>query len=172
MPAPITLKHALPETLAVGGHLKNTVAISQGNQVILSQHLGNLDSMASQQQLETTVAEMMEFYQVNPCQVMHDAHPGYSSSQYAHKLGIPTRPVQHHYAHSLACMAEHGLQPPVLGIVWDGIGLGTDNTLWGGEFLLISEKGFERLAHLRPFPLPGGGKSHSGTASCCIGFII
>jgi hydrogenase maturation protein HypF len=159
VPSPITLRHAIPETLAVGGHLKNTVAISRGNQVILSQHLGDLDSMASQQQFEMSLADMLHFYQVKPDRVMHDLHPGYTSSQYAGKMGIPNMPVQHHYAHILSCIAEHGIQPPVLGISWDGTGLGTDNELWGGEFLLITENGFDRFSHLRPFPLPGGTKA-------------
>lgn len=158
-PSPITLKQAIPETLAVGGHLKDTIAINHGNEVILSQHLGDLDSIASKQQFETTLADMMRFYQINPDRVMHDSHPGYVSSQFADKLEIANFSVQHHYAHILSCMAEHGIQPPVLGISWDGTGLGTDNAIWGGEFLLINETGFERFAHLRSFPLPGGTKA-------------
>ena len=171
VPTPITLKNAIPEAIAVGGHLKNTVAISQGNQVILSQHLGDLDSMASQQQFETTLKDMKQFYQVKPGRVMHDFHPGYTSSQYAGKLGIPNIPVQHHYAHILSCMAEHGIQPPVLGISWDGTGLGVDNELWGGEFLLINENGFDRFAHLRSFPLPGGTKAIQESRRAALGLL-
>lgn len=171
VPTPITLKYAIPEALAVGGHIKNTIAISRGNQVILSQHLGDLDSMASQQQFEITLTDMQQFYQVNPDRVMHDFHPGYTSSQYAGKMGIPNIPVQHHYAHILSCMAEHGIQPPVLGISWDGTGLGTDNKLWGGEFLLITENSFDRFAHLRSFPLPGGTKAIEEPRRAALGLL-
>ena len=171
VPAPITLKRAIPETLAVGGQLKNTIAISRENQVILSQHLGDLDSMASQQQFEMTLKDMLQFYQTKPSRVMHDFHPGYTSSQYAGELGIPNIPVQHHYAHILSCMAEHGIQPPILGISWDGSGLGADNNLWGGEFLLITENGFERFAHLRSFPLPGGTKAIAEPRRAALGLL-
>ncbi len=171
VPAPITLTHAIPEALAVGGHIKNTIAISRGNRVILSQHLGDLDSMASQQQFEITLADMKQFYQVKPDRVMHDLHPGYTSSQYAGKMGIPNIPVQHHYAHILSCMAEHEIQPPVLGISWDGTGLGTDNELWGGEFLLITENGFDRFAHLCSFPLPGGTKAIEEPRRVALGLL-
>ena len=171
VPTPITLKHTIPEALAVGGHLKNTIAISRGNQVILSQHLGDLDSMASQQQFETTLKDMLHFYQVEPSRVMRDFHSGYTSSQYAGKLGIANIPVQHHYAHILSCMAEHGIQPPVLGISWDGTGLGADNKLWGGEFLLITENGFNRFAHLRSFPLPGGTKAIQEPRRAALGLL-
>ena len=170
-PAPVTLKQSIPETLAVGGHLKNTVAISRGNQVILSQHLGDLDSVASRQQFEKTLADMLQFYQVKPSRAAHDLHPGYSSSQYASKLGIDNIPVQHHYAHILSCMAEHGIQPPVLGISWDGTGLSSNNELWGGEFLLITEHGFDRFAHLRTFPLPGGTKAIQEPRRAALGLL-
>jgi hydrogenase maturation protein HypF len=158
-PLPVTLKTAMPDTLALGGQLKNTIAISHERHVILSQHLGDLDVEAAQQQFKATLADLQDFYQVAPTRIMHDLHGGYASSQFAVSLPQPSRPVQHHYAHALSCMAEHGLEPPALGICWDGSGLGTDNTLWGGEFLLITEQGFERFAHFAPFPLPGGHKA-------------
>ncbi len=157
VPTAITLKETLPESLAVGGHLKNTVAVSQGNQAILSQHLGDLDSTCSRKQFVATMTDMHQFYQSRPSRIMNDAHPGYASSQYVNDQPLASSPVQHHYAHILSCMAEHGLQPPLLGIAWDGSGLGSNNKeLWGGEFLLITDNGFERYAHLRSFPLPGG----------------
>lgn len=158
-PLPITLKTAMPDTLAVGGQLKNTVAISHEKHIILSQHLGDLDMEATQQQFQATLTDLQEFYQITPTRIMHDLHDGYASSRFATNLGKKTYPVQHHYAHALSCMAEHGLEPPALGICWDGSGLGTDNTLWGGEFLLINKQGFERYAHFAPFSLPGGHKA-------------
>jgi hydrogenase maturation protein HypF len=156
VPTPITLKNNIAATLAVGGQLKNTVAIAQANQVILSQHLGDLEQLETAQQFQKTVKDLSEFYNFKPQQIVADIHSDYVSSQYAQSLQIPIKTVQHHYAHILSCMAEHGLESPVLGVAWDGTGLGTDNRLWGGEFLHVNQQSFQRIAHLRPFPLIGG----------------
>jgi hydrogenase maturation protein HypF len=156
VPTPVTLKHTIPATLAVGGQLKNTVAIAQNQQVLLSQHLGDLEQLETAQQFEKIIADLSAFYNIQPQQVVCDTHPDYVSSQFAQRLSLPVQTVQHHYAHILSCMAEHGLEPPVLGVAWDGTGLGTDNQLWGGEFLSVTANGFQRVAHCRPFPLVGG----------------
>ncbi|MFZ2170100.1 MAG: carbamoyltransferase HypF [Methylococcaceae bacterium] len=170
-PLPITLKAPIPDTLAVGGQLKNTIAISHDQQIILSQHLGDLDSEASQLQFQATLTDLQQFYQIIPTRIMHDLHKGYTSSQFADHLGIEKQAVQHHYAHTLSCMAEHDLEPPALGITWDGSGLGTDNTLWGGEFLLITHQSFQRYAHLRPFSLPGGVKAIQEPRRAALGLL-
>jgi hydrogenase maturation protein HypF len=170
-PFPITLKTMLPDTLALGGQLKNTVAICRDQQIILSQHLGDLDSEAAQQLFLATLTELQQFYEITPTRIMHDRHKGYVSSQLADNLSGSKQPVQHHYAHALSCMAEHSLEPPVLGIVWDGAGLGDDNTLWGGEFLLITEQGFERYAHFRSFSLPGGVKAIQEPRRAALGLL-
>ena len=170
-PLPITLKIAMPDTLAVGGQLKNTVAISHGNNIILSQHLGDLDLEATQQQFQATLTDLQEFYQIAPTRIMHDLHTGYASSRFAANMNKTSHPVQHHYAHALSCMAEHGLEPPTLGICWDGSGLGTDDTLWGGEFLLINRQGFERYAHFAPFSLPGGYKAIQEPRRAALGLL-
>jgi hydrogenase maturation protein HypF len=146
-------------TLAVGGQMKNTVAISHENQAILSQHLGDLDSLATQQQFEKTLADLQNSYAFLSVRVMHDLHSDYVSTHFAAKLEIEKIAVQHHYAHVLSCMAENNLSPPALGIVFDGTGLGLDGNLWGGEFLRIHETGFERFAHFRTFSLVGGSKA-------------
>ncbi len=170
-PLPITLKAPIPDTLAFGGQLKNTIAISHDQQIILSQHLGDLDSEMSQQQFQTTLMDLQQFYQITPKKIMHDLHKGYTSSQFADQPGIEKQAVQHHYAHTLSCMAEHDLEPPALGITWDGSGLGTDNKLWGGEFLLITNQGFQRYAHLRPFSLPGGAKAIQEPRRAALGLL-
>lgn len=170
-PLPITLNSAIHDTLAVGGQLKNTVAISHENHIILSQHLGDLDLEASQQQFQTTLNDLQAFYQIAPTRIMHDLHSGYASSQFASNQQLATHPVQHHYAHALSCMAEHSLEPPALGICWDGSGLGTDHTLWGGEFLLIHEQGFERYGHFAPFSLPGGHKAIQEPRRAALGLL-
>jgi hydrogenase maturation protein HypF len=91
-----------------------------------------------------------------PRLVVHDLHPDYATSHMAAEMGLPVAGVQHHLAHVAACMAEHGIAPPVLGVAWDGTGYGTDATIWGGEFLLVTDQGWRRVAHLRGFCLPGG----------------
>jgi hydrogenase maturation protein HypF len=170
-PLPITLKAAIPEALAVGGQLKSTIAISHDQEVIVSQHLGDLDSEASQQQFQATLTDLQKFYQIKSTRFMYDLHKGYFSSQLVDNLSGSKHPVQHHYAHALSCMAEHGLEPPALGIVWDGSGLGSDNTLWGGEFLLITPQGFQRYAHFRYFSLPGGVKAIQEPRRAALGLL-
>jgi hydrogenase maturation protein HypF len=102
-------------------------------------------------------------------------HPDYHSTQFAHQLAkqleIPVIPVQHHYAHVLSCMAEHQLQGSALGIAWDGTGYGLDGTIWGSEFLHITDTSFQRIAHLRPFPLPGGDKAVREPKRSAIGLL-
>ena len=165
-PVPMTMKapeskgKTLLPVLAVGGHLKNTVAVTTHDQVVTSQHIGDLSTPEAYAQFERTVSDQLKLFNVKPRAIACDLHPDYRSTVFAKKLGkeldVPVIPVQHHYAHILSCMAEHGLEGPVLGVVWDGAGYGTDGTLWGGEFLLADYSGFKRVGHLRPFRLPGG----------------
>jgi hydrogenase maturation protein HypF len=177
VPMPVTLNTTLPDMLSVGGQLKNTVAVSHGRQIIISQHLGDLDSVESQQQFDATISDLGHFYQIKPASVMHDLHSGYSSSLSAERLSNLSEPllksqaVQHHHTHILSCMAEHGLEPPLLGIAWDGSGLGNDNTLWGSEFFLMHTNGFQRFAHFRPFSLPGASKAIQEPRRSALGLL-
>ncbi len=154
---PIAL-HGFPsaDMTAVGGQLKSTVAVSKNGQAMLSQYLGDLDNDASRQLFQSTLTDLEQLYRVAPERVLHDCHLGYASTRYAEDWPGTKIPVQHHYAHALSCMTEHGLEPPVFAVVWDGTGLGDDGTLWGGEFLQIDSQGYRRFAHFRSFPLPGG----------------
>ena len=151
---------ARPHILALGAHLKSAIALSTGDEIILSQHIGDLDTLQTREQLKKTVDDFLSLYAVQPDAIACDLHPDYASTRLAQALAktraIPLIPVQHHYAHILSCMAEHRLQSPVLGVAWDGTGYGLDQTIWGGEFLSISPQGFERVAHLLPYGLPGG----------------
>jgi hydrogenase maturation protein HypF len=158
-PLPISVDHDLPRTLAVGGHQKNTVAIAVGSQIFLSQHIGDLESAESQRAFESVTAAMQSLYDFKPQTIACDLHPDYASTQYAERTGIPVERVQHHAAHVLACMAENRIRPPVLGIAWDGSGMGGDGTVWGGEFLHVTDASIRRVAHLRPFRLPGNEKA-------------
>ena len=158
-PLPVLVKQPLPPLLAVGAHLKNTVALSVGNQVFISQHIGDLETSQALEAFHRVITDVKELWEHQPQAVACDMHPDYLSTQTAYKMGIPVVPVQHHVAHILSCMAENELEPPVLGISWDGTGYGTDGTIWGGEFLLIHQAGWQRFAHLRPFRLPGGDRA-------------
>ena len=155
-PLPVVVPRDLPPVLAVGGHLKNTVAIALGRQVFLSQHIGDLDALESRQAFERAIDDLCRLYRFSPKAVACDLHPDYASTQWALASGLPLVQVQHHHAHVAACAAENGIETNYLGVAWDGTGLGLDGTIWGGEFFLASRDRFERIAHLRQFRLPGG----------------
>jgi len=159
MPVPLPdggLAPDAPPVLAVGAHLKNTVAVASAGRVIVSQHLGDLETEAACRAHERAARDLQRLFEVAPRRVACDQHPDYASTRYAESTGLHVTRVQHHHAHAMACMAENGIAPPALAAVWDGTGYGTDGTIWGGEFLEISAGGFRRAAHLRTFPLPGG----------------
>ena len=161
-PQPIALPLASDATiLAVGAHLKNTVALSIHQQILVSQHLGDLANSATLVRFHEAMEHLLGLYDRTPDAIACDLHPDYYSSQVAHaQTGTPIIPVQHHYAHVLAVLAEHQVAPPVLGIAWDGTGYGMDGSIWGGEFLRVTEDpGFERVAHWRTFRLPGGNQA-------------
>jgi hydrogenase maturation protein HypF len=166
VPTPLPLKtlsdgdERLPCIVAVGGHLKNTIAVTTQEGVLVSQHIGDLSAPEASAQFERTVSDLLTLFDLTPQAVACDSHPDYHSTRFAHQFGqqrhIPVISVQHHHAHIAGCIAEHGLQGPVLGVAWDGAGYGSDGTIWGGEFLICDPSGFQRIGHLRLFPLPGG----------------
>jgi hydrogenase maturation protein HypF len=168
-PLPLPLPTGGPSILAVGGHLKNTIAVARDGQAWVSQHIGDLETHEARNAFRTTVEDFLRLYEVQPVVVAHDLHPDYASTRWAQETWgdrASLIPVQHHHAHLAALVAEHAFGPdgaaedllsePVLGIVWDGTGYGPDGTIWGGEFLLGGLVGFERAGHLRRFRLPGG----------------
>jgi hydrogenase maturation protein HypF len=155
-PLPIDLSGAHPTLVAVGAQQKTTTALLHQGSVFLSQHLGDMDNVKTFEAFKHTLADFETLYDANPSAVVCDLHPDYLTTQYAEQIGLPVLKVQHHEAHVLSCMAEHHLEAPVLGVAWDGTGCGSDGMMWGGEFLLVENEGFQRVAHLRPFPLPGG----------------
>jgi len=158
-PFPVAWTGVLPPLLAVGGHLKNTVAVSVGRRIVVSPHIGDLDGEGARETLAATAESLGRLYRVDPIRVAADEHPDYASTLYARSTGRPVLAVQHHHAHVLACMADNVLGPPALGFAWDGAGLGPDGTIWGGESLLVTEDDCKRVAWLRPFPLPGGERA-------------
>lgn len=158
-PLPVHIRQEVPTIVAVGPHQKNTIASSVGAQVFVSQHIGDLETAQSLRAFEDVNAAFRQLYELNPVAIARDMHPDYLSSQFAERSSERVVAVQHHYAHVLSCMAENEIDGPVLGIAWDGSGYGPDGTIWGGEFLRVTEAGYERVAHLRTFRLPGGEKA-------------
>ncbi|MGE5647335.1 MAG: carbamoyltransferase HypF [Acidobacteriota bacterium] len=155
-PLPVRVERPLAPVLAVGAHLKNTVAIAAGRQVFVSQHVGDLDTLEARRAFENAIDDLCRLYRFNPEMVACDLHPDYASTHWALASGLPVVRVQHHQAHAAACAAENAIRGPYLGVAWDGTGYGLDGTIWGGEFFLVEEGRFERIAHLRQFRLPGG----------------
>lgn len=151
--------------LALGGHLKNTISITFNKQIFLSQHLGNLETPESLNTYEKTINNLSNIYDFKPDLIACDAHPDYYSTKYAETLSnsknqqIPIIKVQHHLAHIFSTIAEHNVQFPLLGIAWDGTGYGLDNTIWGGEFFLITNNNIQRIASFLPFLLLGGNQA-------------
>jgi hydrogenase maturation protein HypF len=158
-PLPVYVKNKLPPLLALGAHLKNTVAIGFGERVIISQHIGDLETPQAFQAFIAAGQDLGRLYDFKPEAVARDLHPDYLSSKYAQSLGLPVISVQHHHAHLAACLAENQVEGKALGLCWDGTGYGPDGTLWGGEFLIGDASGFRRAAHFRPVLLPGGEKA-------------
>jgi len=157
--APLPVQVSFPQdppVLAVGAHLKNTVAITAGGNAFISQHIGDLETQQSLEAFRKVTKDLQSLYDVKPGLVACDLHPDYISSRDARNLAAEVVEVQHHYAHVMACMAENQLDEGVLGVSWDGTGFGLDGTIWGGEFLVVDEGSFERVATFRRFPLPGG----------------
>ncbi len=155
-PLPIAIRRPVPGILAVGGHLKNTVALSVERNVFISQHIGDLENDESLEAFHRVIESLCGLYHSEPAQLASDLHPDYLSTRYARAQNRPVTAVQHHYAHVCACMAENEIEGRVLGVAWDGTGFGTDGTVWGGEFLLTDDTGYQRVAALRAFMLPGG----------------
>ncbi len=159
-PEPVRAPFPLPPLLTVGPELKSTICFTRGQEMFLSHHIGDLKNEATMRSFEHAIEHMSGLLEVAPSMIAHDMHPGYRSTRWARKQRrLPTVAVQHHHAHMAACMCEHGLSEPVVGVIFDGTGYGTDGNIWGGEFLVGDYVGFERAAHLQYFRLPGGDRA-------------
>lgn len=158
-PLPARMNEESGTILATGAHLKNTLALSIGNNVFTSQHIGDMETPQAVKAFEEVWSGIESLYHAVPDKVIHDLHPDYISTKHALESGFPAFPVQHHIAHVCSCMLDNGLNPPLLGVSWDGTGYGIDGTIWGGEFFYIGKESVERVAHMRTFRLPGGEKA-------------
>jgi hydrogenase maturation protein HypF len=194
-PLPISIRsktenRKTENVLAVGAHLKNSVALKIDNNSFVSQHIGDLETKEAYAAFRRTCTDLPRLYDANIHIVACDMHPDYLSSKYdddltgragsplpavngAHGVTRPTKiSVQHHWAHVAACMAENQIGAPTLGVVWDGTGYGLDGTIWGGEFLLANSDGsFERVAHFRQFRLPGGDRAIKEPRRSALGLL-
>ena len=155
-PLGIRVSHDVPPVLAVGGHLKNTVAIGVGQDVFVSQHIGDLETSEARHAFERAIDDLCRLYSFKPEAVVCDLHPDYASTDWAERSGLPIVRVQHHQAHVAACAAENNVEGPYLGVPGMAPDTALDGTIWGGEFFHVENNQYERVAHLRPFGLPGG----------------
>ena len=170
-PAPVVMAGLSEGVLALGGHLKTTVALSGDNCVVVWPHIGDLETVEARAAHAGAARDIVQLYAARPRLVTCDLHPDYASRHAAKTFAAPVIPVQHHLAHVVACMADNGITAPVLGVAWDGAGYGPDGTIWGGEFLKITEDGWRRVAHLRPFRLPGGDAAAREPRRAALGLL-
>ncbi len=155
-PFPIHLSRPAPQILAVGPEQKSTFCLTKDDYAFVSQHIGDMENAETLEHFTNTLDLYERLFRVTPETVAYDLHPEYLSTKYAIGLDLPRVGVQHHHAHAVAAMAEHGEGGPVIAVSFDGTGYGTDGNLWGGEFLIARPEGFERVGHLRYVPMPGG----------------
>jgi hydrogenase maturation protein HypF len=157
VPFPIKLSFPIEMILACGGELKNTFCLTRDRYAFVSHHIGDLENLETLTSFEEGIEHFKRLFYIEPKAVAYDLHPDYLSTQYA--LSIPDIPkigVQHHHAHIVSGMTENGIEGDVLGVALDGTGFGLDGTIWGGEFIKTNLRDFDRLAHLKKVPMPGG----------------
>jgi hydrogenase maturation protein HypF len=188
-PMPLVTPRPLPTLLAVGAHLKNTVALSVGDKIFLSQHIGDMETPQAFAAFEAVARDFLDMYEAEPMAIVNDLHPDYPSTRWVERavegathpaadddwkqllVGKPTFAVQHHHAHLAACLMEQEVEGRALGVTWDGTGYGTDGTVWGGEFLLGDTASFSRVCRLRPFHLPGGDAAVKQPRRCGLALL-
>jgi hydrogenase maturation protein HypF len=159
-PLELELPAPLPEpVLALGSHMKNTLCLAWGSRAVVSPHIGELDTLRSLDTLAQVAADLQRLYQVRATRLIVDRHRGYGSRRYARDIGLPLAEVWHHHAHASALAWEFPDVNEWIVFAWDGIGLGEDQTLWGGEALTGAPGRWQHAASFRPFRLPGGDKA-------------
>jgi hydrogenase maturation protein HypF len=173
--APLAVSLPLPSPrplVAVGPHLKNTFTLVRGNAAYLSPHIGDLDSIEGLSHFRATLERYEDLFRIAPEVAVRDLHPGYLSTRVAEELGLSrTIAVQHHHAHIAAVAAEHGVMTPVVGLAFDGTGLGDDGNIWGAETMIADLGGYRRKAHLRYAPLPGGDLAAREPWRVAVGYL-
>ena len=177
-PTPIKLPFMSHRTvLACGAHLKNTFCLIKKDMAYLSQHIGDLENLESESHFFDSLRRFQKLFDLSYDLIAHDNHPDYLSTNIAHTLAKEVGvqeiiPTQHHHAHIVSCMAENGIDTPVIGIAFDGIGYGDDHSLWGGEFMLVSYSDYRRLASFEEYPLPGSSAAVKHGWRMALSYII
>jgi hydrogenase maturation protein HypF len=174
-PYPICLQFKTKQVLGCGAEDKNTFCLTKDNYAFLSQHIGDMENMETMEHFDDTISLYKRLFNIEPEIAAHDLHPDYLATKYARELsesGIKLIPVQHHHAHIASCMADNGLESPVIGVAFDGTGMGADGNIWGGEFLVADYRNFRRAGHLEYLPLPGGTAAIKRPYRTAIGYIL
>jgi hydrogenase maturation protein HypF len=174
-PYPIHLTFEAKQVLGCGAEVKNTFCLTKDNHAFLSQHIGDMENMETLEHFDNTISLYKRLFRVEPEMIAYDLHPDYLSTKYAQDLaesGKKLVPVQHHHAHIVSCMADNGLEAPVIGVAFDGTGLGSDGRIWGGEFLVVDYRSFDRVGHLEYLPLPGGDAAIRRPYRASISYVL
>jgi len=174
-PYPIRLSFEAKQVLGCGAEEKNTFCLTKDNYAFVSQHIGDMENMETLEHFDSTISLYKRLFHIEPEVVAHDLHPDYLATKYARELGesgMKLVPVQHHHAHIASCMADNGLESPVIGVALDGTGMGADGNIWGGEFLVADYRNYKRVGHLEYLPLPGGDAAIKKPYRTAIGYIL
>ncbi|HXZ29612.1 MAG TPA: carbamoyltransferase HypF, partial [Dehalococcoidia bacterium] len=174
-PYPIRLAFKTRQVLGCGTEEKNTFCLTKDNYAFLSQHIGDMENMETLEHFDNTISLYKRLFHIEPEIAAHDLHPDYLATKYAWDLGesgMKLVPVQHHHAHVASCMADNGLESPVIGVAFDGTGMGADGNIWGGEFLVADYRNYRRVGHLEYLPLPGGAAAIKKPYRIAIGYIL
>jgi len=174
-PYPIRLPFEAKQVLGCGAEEKNTFCLTKDNYAFLSQHIGDMENMETLEHFDRTISLYQKLFHIKPEIVAHDLHPDYLATNYARELGksgMKLVPVQHHHAHIASCMADNGLESAVIGVAFDGTGMGADGNIWGGEFLVADYRDYRRAGHLEYLPLPGGAAGIKHPYRTAISYIL
>ena len=175
-PSPIELPFASRQVLACGAEEKNTFCLTRDKYAFVSQHIGDMDNEETLEHYENTIGLYERLFRIQPEIITHDLHPDYHATRYARKTaaeqGLPAVAIQHHHAHIVSCMADNGVQQPVIGVALDGTGYGSDGHMWGGEFITADAAGFQRLGHLEYIPMPGGDSAVRKPYRMALGYLL
>ncbi len=175
-PYPVHLTYKSQQILGCGAEEKNTFCLTRDNFAFLSQHIGDMENLETMEHYTNTIALYKKLFRIEPKIIAHDLHPEYLATKYARELaakeGTKLVPVQHHHAHVASCMADNSLEAPVIGVAFDGTGYGSDENIWGGEFMVADYQQFTRMAHLEYLPLPGGALAIKKPYRTAIGYLL
>jgi hydrogenase maturation protein HypF len=174
-PYPIQLPFKTRQVLGCGAEDKNTFCLTKDNYAFVSQHIGDMENMETLEHFDNTISLYKRLFHIEPKIIAHDLHPDYLSTKYAQELGaagMKLVPVQHHHAHIASCLADNGVEGPVIGVIFDGTGMGADGNIWGGEFLVADYRDFRRAGHLEYLPLPGGDAAIKKPYRTAIGYVL